>query len=188
MSSFDVVLSVRCLDDEHINLKEARALLVFVRWVLRKPAHFGRRLVVLVDSNVVVGAVTKGRSASYPLNLLLRRLAALCLFGDLLLHVVFIATEHNPADAPSRGVKRKRRIDELQRERAQLDATAQRRGVRLAEERAQLEERTIVDPFLAAPPFRGKYGYRGSDESGLSSGSNDPCTPDRVTRISSFIF
>jgi hypothetical protein len=121
------VLSIQCLDDEHINLKEARALLVFVRWVLRTPAHFGRRLVVLVDSKVVVGAATKGRSASYPLNRLLRRLAALCLFGDLLLHLVFIPTEHNPADAPSRGIKRKRGREDLQRTQAVVEAKRQQR-------------------------------------------------------------
>ncbi len=109
LSAFDVVLSVRCTDDDHINLREARALLTYVRWVLRTPRHFGHRLVVLVDSKVVVGAVAKGRSSSVPLNRLLRRLAALCFLGDLTLHVVFIPSAHNPADAPSRGVRPRQR-------------------------------------------------------------------------------
>ena len=108
MSAFDVILSVRCTDDDHINLKEARGLLTYVRWVLRTPRHFGHRLVVLVDSKVVVGAVAKGRSSSVPLNRLLRRLAALCFLGDLTLHVVFIPSAHNPADAPSRGARPRR--------------------------------------------------------------------------------
>ena len=76
----------------HINLEEARALIRLVRWVLRSSKRFSHRLVVLVDSKVVVGSVTKGRSSSVPLNALLRKLAALCFAGGLVLHVVFIPT------------------------------------------------------------------------------------------------
>ena len=57
---------------------------------------------VLVDSRVVVGAIAKGRSGSFPLNRLLKKVAALCLAGGLVLRVVYIPTEHNPADYPSR--------------------------------------------------------------------------------------
>ena len=74
-----------------------------MRWVLRSPVRFGHRLVVLLDSRVVVGAVGKGRSGSVPLNRLLRRLGALTFAGGLALFVVFIPTGHNPADYPSRG-------------------------------------------------------------------------------------
>jgi len=103
LHDFEVVFSVRVECPRHINLEEAEALLHFVRWVLRSPARFGRRLVVLLDSRVVVGAVGKGRSGSVPLNRLLRRLAALTFAGGLALFVVFIPTAHNPADHPSRG-------------------------------------------------------------------------------------
>jgi hypothetical protein len=47
--------------------------------------------------------VAKGRSSSRPLNALVRRVAALCFAGGLVLHCVFISTKHNPADWPSRG-------------------------------------------------------------------------------------
>ncbi len=108
MSEFDVVLTARCSDRDHINLKEARAPLLFVRWVLRVPRHFNRRLVALVHSKVIVGAVAKGRSRSAPLIRLLRRLAGLCFAEGLTLHVVFIPSKYNPADAPSRGVRPRR--------------------------------------------------------------------------------
>ena len=77
--------------------------------MLRAPRHFNHRLIVLVDSKVVVGAAAKGRSSSAPLNRLLRRLAALCFADWLVLHIVLIPTAHNPADAPSRGIRRPRR-------------------------------------------------------------------------------
>ena len=74
-----------------------------MKWVLRSASRFAHRVVVLVDSKVVVGAATKGRSPSVPLNRLLKRLAALCFAGGLVLHSVFIPTSHNPSDWPSRG-------------------------------------------------------------------------------------
>jgi len=103
LGDFEVVFSVRVESPRHINLEEAEALLHYVRWVLRSPTRFGHRLVVLLDSRVVVGAVGKGRSGSVPLNRLLRRLGALTFAGGLGLFVVFIPTAHNPADHPSRG-------------------------------------------------------------------------------------
>ena len=73
------------------------------QWVLRSSSRFERRVVVMVDSKVIVGAVTKGRSCSIPINSILQRLAALCFAGGLVLHVVFVPTSHNPSDWPSRG-------------------------------------------------------------------------------------
>ena len=103
LRDFKVVLSIRRGSPDHVNLEEARALLRYVQWVLRTRRHFGHRLVVLLDSKVAIGAVTKGRSGSLPLNRLVRKLAALCFAGGLVLHCVFVPTSHNPADWPSRG-------------------------------------------------------------------------------------
>ena len=58
---------------------------------------------MLIDSKVVIGAVTKGRSSSLPLNGVLRRIASLCFAGGLILRCVFVLTSHNPGDWPSRG-------------------------------------------------------------------------------------
>jgi hypothetical protein len=103
LSDFSVVFSVNIVSPGYINLEEAKALIHLVRWVLRSKRRFCHRLVVLVDSKVVIGGVTKGRSSSVQLNALIRKLAALCFAGNLLLHCVFIPTSHNPADWPSRG-------------------------------------------------------------------------------------
>ena len=103
LGDFRVVLSVAVSEPQHINLEEGRALLRYVRWLLRSRSRFGHRVVVLIDSRVVIGAVTKGRSFSVPLNAILRRLAALCFAGGLILHCVFVPTSHNPSDWPSRG-------------------------------------------------------------------------------------
>ena len=100
---FEVIYSVRVVEPGHINIEEGRALLHFVKWVLRSQARFCRRVVLLVDSKVVIGAVTKGRSSSLQLNALLRKLAALCFAGGIVLHCVFVPTSHNPSDWPSRG-------------------------------------------------------------------------------------
>ena len=105
-------------------------------------ARFCHRIVVLLDSKVVIGAVCKGRSSSIPLNRILRQLASLCFAGGLVLHCIFIPATHNPADWPSRGgpgtwpaaLRRPRgiewqlnkllrqEVEELQQERAQLEA------------------------------------------------------------------
>ena len=118
LRDFDVIFSVRITEPGHINLEEARALVLYVKWVLRRKERFCHRVVVLVDSKVVIGAATKGRSSSQPLNAILRRLAALCFAGGLVLHCVFISTSHNPGDWPSRGgpeLRRRRRLDRASR-------------------------------------------------------------------------
>ena len=103
LSNFEVVICVRVEDPEHINVEEAKGLMTYVEWVLRSKDRFGQRLVALLDSRVVIGAVTKGRSSSWRLNRVIRRLAAHCFLGGLILHLIFIPTEHNPGDHPSRG-------------------------------------------------------------------------------------
>ena len=61
------------------------------------------RVGLLVDSKVALGAIAEGRSSSKSLNALVRRAAALCFAGGLVLHCAFILTKHNPSDWPSRG-------------------------------------------------------------------------------------
>ena len=102
-ADFEVVLSVKVDDPGHVNLEEARALLRYIRWILRSTDRLEHWIVVLVDSQVVIGAAIKGRSSPMPLNQLMRCLAALCFAGGLTLHLVFIPSAHNPADPPPRG-------------------------------------------------------------------------------------
>ena len=87
---------------EHINVLEVRALTTAVRWALSHPTSVGRRAMVLSDSQVAVGAVRKGRSSSRSLLVRLRALSALLLAGGVQLDAVWIPSESNPADGPSR--------------------------------------------------------------------------------------
>jgi len=103
---FKDVLSLRARHDCHINVLEGEAFILWVRWLLRSRAHHGHRVVALVDSAVWLGAASKGRSSSQ-LNRLLRRSAALCFAGELLLYVVFVPTAWNPSDGASRGVRKR---------------------------------------------------------------------------------
>ena len=103
LCDFDVICSVRVESPNHIKIEEGVALLRYLRWVVRSAARFRHRVVLLVDSKVVLGAITKGRSSSKALNAIVRKAAALCFAGGIILHVVFISTKHNPSDWPSRG-------------------------------------------------------------------------------------
>ena len=70
--------------------------------------HFHRRLVVLIDAKAILGAACNGRSSARTLRGIMRQLGSLLLATNSLLRLVYIPSEHNPADAPSRG-RRKRR-------------------------------------------------------------------------------
>lgn len=87
---------------EHIGVREARAFTTGLRWVLSHPSSLGRRVVILSDSSNVVGAVSKGRSSSFQLLRCLRHISALLLAGGLYVSVIWVPTESNPADEPSR--------------------------------------------------------------------------------------
>jgi hypothetical protein len=86
---------------EHINVLELRSLTTAVKWTLSQ-GHMDRQLLCISDSQVVVGAVSKGRSSSPQLLHRLRSLAAFVLVAGLRLHPKWVPSEDNPADAPSR--------------------------------------------------------------------------------------
>jgi hypothetical protein len=87
--------------DEHINVLEARALELGVRDFISRTAG-GKRVLMFSDSLVVLFAANKGRSPSYSLLRRLRSLAAYVLASGIRLVVVWVPTDANPADAPSR--------------------------------------------------------------------------------------
>ena len=84
----------------HINVLELSAVVRLVNNLVRKGKPL--RVVILVDSNVVRCACSKGRSSSKALTKLLVRLAALSLVGGLYLVFGFVPTRHNVADDPTR--------------------------------------------------------------------------------------
>jgi hypothetical protein len=102
-AQWSVLLSRPWQQPEHINVLELRALVWAVRWFI----SLGRdssmcRLGVLMDSSVVVGAVRKGRSSSFNLLCVLRKLSAYLLVSGLQLDLGWVRTDKNPSDDASR--------------------------------------------------------------------------------------
>lgn len=87
---------------EHINELELRSVCTTVRWVLTSPHSIERRLLLLCDSQVAVGALTKGRTSAHSLLRRLRPTAALLLASGIRLSMRWIPSALNPADGPSR--------------------------------------------------------------------------------------
>ena len=90
---------------EHINVLELRAVSTGLRWALSRPAAVGCRLLLLCDSQVVVGAMCKGRSSSQELLRVLRGVCALALASGVQVYVRWVQSVDNPADEPSRFVR-----------------------------------------------------------------------------------
>ena len=94
------LFSYRFLTGKHINLLELESLIVLLRRIAREgiPAQ---RLLVLVDSRVVLEAVSEGRSSSRKINFSLRKIRFWCLAWEIALELVWVHTWANLADAAS---------------------------------------------------------------------------------------
>lgn len=86
----------------HINELEVISSILGLRWLARQPKKCASRVVFLSDSQVAVGALSKGRSSAIPLISLLRRFAGISLAADIQAAFAWVSTHCNPADAPSR--------------------------------------------------------------------------------------
>lgn len=87
---------------EHINVLELRAALSAFKWRARKSKNLGTRFLHLLDSQVNLGAIGKGRSNSRGLASVLEQVSAVLLAADFHPFGAYIRTDDNPADAPSR--------------------------------------------------------------------------------------
>ena len=87
----------------HINILEEASILRLVNFLgrMRRPI----RAVALVDSFVVRGATSKGRSSSRALSAILRRVGAASVAFGVYLTLPFVPTRWNPADDPTRDVE-----------------------------------------------------------------------------------
>lgn len=68
---------------EHINQLELRAVLTTIKWLVTKQKRFGCRCVHLVDSMVVLHALSRGRSSSRRLRRTMSRINSYLLAADL---------------------------------------------------------------------------------------------------------
>lgn len=87
---------------EHINALEMRAFLSTIRWRTRANSGIHCRFFHLLDSQVCLGIVAKGRTASRKLSPIVQRIAALLLAAHSVPFCAYVRTEDNPADRPSR--------------------------------------------------------------------------------------
>ncbi len=85
-----------------IVLLEGHAFLLALRWLSRQPQYFHSRIPFFLDSASLLGALAKGRSSSYRLNSVCKRSAALLLATDISPIYLWIPSQNNPADGPSR--------------------------------------------------------------------------------------
>ena len=93
---------------EHINVLELRAVLTTIKYRIEQMKEIDLRCIHLVDSLVVLHALTRGRSSSRKMRRTLMRLNAYLLTSGLQCSFGYVDTRQNPADRPSRRrVKRK---------------------------------------------------------------------------------
>ncbi|CAE7810168.1 unnamed protein product, partial [Symbiodinium sp. KB8] len=86
---------------EHINRKEVRAYLQEESFAARAGSRL--RLLTGLDSQVALGALVKGRSASGALNVLLESSLGPYLGCGMYPHFLYYLSEFNPSDGPTRG-------------------------------------------------------------------------------------
>ena len=99
-----VVATTWQFQEDNINLLEAQAVLLAIRWLVETRQVIGHRQCLLVDNSAVLGALIKGRSSVKRMNHLCRRIAALLLGAGIMPYWVWVPSELNPADGPSRGI------------------------------------------------------------------------------------
>ena len=87
---------------EHINVLEMRAVLCSLRWRLERQHKIQVKFVHLVDSQVCLHALSRGRSSSRKLRRTLLRINSLLLATGSHVLWTYVHTKQNPADAPSR--------------------------------------------------------------------------------------
>ena len=86
----------------HINALELQAVLLALEWRLRSRRR-NRRFLHLIDSQVALNVLCKGRTSSLRLVRLTRAIAARTLAGNMLPVYAYVRSALNPSDAPSRG-------------------------------------------------------------------------------------
>ena len=104
------IFSIRAKLVEHAGVLEARGLLLLLRWWLRSVQRHGCRMLTLIDAKAILAATAKGRSGAPGFKQILRSIGAHLLAGNVLIYPLYIPSEDNPSDAPSRGKRFRRGV------------------------------------------------------------------------------
>ena len=94
---------------EHINILELRSVLTTIKWRCEQLLEQDARCIHLVDSLVVLHALTRGRSSSRKMRRTLMRINSYLLASGLQPLWGYVDTHQNPADKPSRRGRVKRK-------------------------------------------------------------------------------
>ena len=105
------VFAVHMKHPEHITLLETRGVVISLRHKFRAVQHFGKRHLHLGDNMGMILMIAKGRSSSFSMLKLCRRLCALLLCTDSVLSPRWIPSELNVADKGSRRWESQRKRD-----------------------------------------------------------------------------
>ena len=99
----------------HINALELQGVVNSVQWRLRKLTNYRKRVLHLVDSQVVASVIAKGRTSSFRLRKSLQKLNSLLVTAGIQLSIGYCHTSENPADIPSRWCEREKRANTVKR-------------------------------------------------------------------------
>lgn len=91
----------------HINCLELQGVINSLQWRLRKLGAHRKRVLHLVDSQVVASVIAKGRTSSFRLRKGIQKLNALLVASGIRFSVGYCHTSDNPADLPSRWASKK---------------------------------------------------------------------------------
>ena len=97
------VLRLKWRIADHNNLGEIRILVLALRRLSRSRASWDKRVLLISDSLVAIGALAKGRSPSWPVLRLCRMAAAVQLACGIRPYWRWVPSKRNHADGPSRG-------------------------------------------------------------------------------------
>ena len=78
---------------DQIHILEGHAVVLGLKWILRSKRFQGSRIVFLVDNTALLGALKKGRSSSFQLTITFRKVATLCIAGDLRVNFYYTSTQ-----------------------------------------------------------------------------------------------
>ncbi|CAK8991991.1 unnamed protein product [Durusdinium trenchii] len=112
------VFAVHMKHPEHITLLETRGVVISLRHKFRAVQHFGKRHLHLGDNMGMILMIAKGRSSSFSMLKLCRRLCALLLCADSMLSPRWIPSELNVADKGRRPADKAKTRAEIARQRS----------------------------------------------------------------------